>query len=74
MSQFRGRAAWSVGVGAATVILPFLFTGFYFRIWPILGIIYGVQAIRRGQLIGGAVGIGLNLIGGLVSLFESGLI
>jgi len=73
-AQFRGRAAWSVGVGAATVILPLVFTGFYFRIWPILGIIYGIQAIRRGQMIGGAVGIVLNLIGGALSLFVSGLV
>ena len=73
-AQFRGRAAWSVGVGAATVILPLLFTGFYFRIWPILGLIYGVQAIRRGQVIGGTVGIVLNVIGGTLSLVVSGLI
>jgi len=35
---------------------------------PIIGFIAGIQAIRRGQLIGGIVGLVLNAIGGLITL------
>lgn len=73
-SQFSGRAAWSCGIGVLSIVLPFVFQGFYFRVTPIFGIIYGVQAITRGQVIGGSVGIGLCVVGGLVSLFASGLL
>lgn len=73
MSQFSGTAAWSIGIGVASIVAP-LFAGFYFRVFPILGVIYAVRAFRRGQVIGGAVGIVLNILGGISSLIASGLL
>jgi hypothetical protein len=67
MSQFSGSALWSIGVGLVSIVVP-LFANYVFRILPLLGIYYGVRAIRRGQVIGGIVGIALNVIGGLFSL------
>jgi hypothetical protein len=73
-------AAWPIGIGALGIALPFvtaaLFGGnlFYFRILPIFGIIYGIRAITRGFVIGGAVGIVLNVIAGIVSLTAMGVI
>ncbi len=74
MSQFTGMALWSVILGAASVgvpILTALSSGghiVYFYIIPIFGLIRGIQAVTRGQVIGGIVGIVLNVIGGLISL------
>jgi len=71
--QFSGAAAWSVGCGLVSIVVPFVLN-FYFPILPIIGLINGVQALRRGRVIGGIVGLVLNVIGGIVSLFASGLI
>jgi hypothetical protein len=68
MSQFSGRAAWSIGIGLVTIIAPFVIH-FVFYLLAIVGLIYGIQAIRRGLLIGGIVGIALNVIGGLLTIF-----
>jgi hypothetical protein len=75
MSQFTGTAMWSIILGLLSVGVPVV-TGlmsngstFYFYILPIFGFIRGVQAVTRGQVIGGIVGIVLNIIGGLLSLF-----
>ena len=65
--QFGGAAAWSVGFGLVSIVSPFV-TGFYFPIMPIVGGLNAVRAMQRGRLIGGAAGLGLNLLGGLVSL------
>jgi hypothetical protein len=79
MSQFRGRAAWSIVLGVLSVGVPIV-TGltsnstFYFYVLPIFGFIRGVQAVTRGQVIGGIVGIVLNVIGGLISLMVSGVL
>jgi hypothetical protein len=73
MHQFGGAAAWSIGCGLASIIVPFV-SSFYFPILPIVGLINGVRAIQRGRLIGGIVGLVLNALGGIVSLFASGLI
>jgi hypothetical protein len=73
MQQFSGMAAWSIGIGLVSIGVP-LFTNFYFPILPIFGVINGARAIQRGRLIGGIIGIVLNLLGGLVSLIASGLI
>ena len=73
MYQFGGPAAYSVIVGLLGIALPF-FAGYYFRVLPIFGIWSGVRAIMRGRVLGGAVGIGLNVLAGLVSLFSAGLI
>ena len=68
MAQFRGRAAWSCGIGLVTILAPFFFH-FVFYVLALIGLLYGVQAIRRGQLIGGIVGIALNVVGGLLTIF-----
>ncbi len=67
ISQFSGRAAWSCGIGLVTIIAP-LVAHFVFYVLALVGLLYGVQAIRRGQLIGGIVGIALNIVGGLLTI------
>ena len=71
--QFSGPALWSIVVGVLGIGLPF-FTPFYFRFLPIAGIYSGVRAILSGRLIGGAVGIGLNVIAGIFSLVAMGVL
>src|SRR6266550_783633 len=66
ISQFMGAAGWSVLLGIVTIAVPFIFNRIFFFL-PIIGFIAGVQAIRRGQLIGGIVGLVLNAIGGLIT-------
>jgi hypothetical protein len=73
LSQFRGAAAWSVGFGVVSIVVP-LVSSFYFPIMPIIGALNGVRAIQRGRVIGGIVGLVLNGIGGLIALIASGLI
>jgi hypothetical protein len=46
----------------------------FFYVLPIFGLIRGVQAVTRGQVIGGGVGIVLNVIGGIISLLASGIL
>lgn len=67
LSQFTGTALSSCIVGLITIIVPFAF-GYAFYILPIAGILSGLRAIQRGKVIGGATGIGLNLIGGLITI------
>jgi uncharacterized membrane protein len=75
MSQFSGMAMWSIILGVVSVGVPIvtgLMSGggaYYFYVLPIFGFIRGVQAATRGQVIGGIVGIVLNIMGGLLSLF-----
>ena len=71
--QFSGPALWSIVVGILGIGLP-LFTSFYFRFLPIAGIYTGVRALMSGRLIGGAVGIGLNVLAGILSLIAMGVI
>jgi len=73
LSQFGGYAAWSIGFGLVSIIVPFA-TNWYFPIMPIIGAINGIRAIQRGRMVGGLVGIGLNIVGGLVSLVASGIL
>jgi hypothetical protein len=79
-SQFGGRALWSIILGLVSVGVPIatgLTTGgsfTFFYVLPIFGVIRGFQAIGKGQVIGGIVGIALNAIGGLISLWASGLL
>ena len=70
--QLGGPAAWSIGFGVVSVIAPFTF-GYYFPILPIAGAISGVRALQRGRVIGGIIGICVNVLGGLVSLLASPL-
>jgi hypothetical protein len=78
-AQIAG-AGWSIGVGAVSIVVPLVtaaFMGgnvFYFRILPLIGIFYAVRSIMRGFLIGGIIGIVLNIVGGIVSLTAMGLI
>ena len=69
MSQFRGSAMWSCILGLVSVIAPLTF-GTVFFFLPLIGLYYGVRAIRRGQLIGGIVGIVLCSIGGILTLIS----
>jgi hypothetical protein len=73
LSQFGGAAAWSIGLGIVSIVVPLAST-FYFPIMPIIGALNGVRAIQRGRVIGGIVGLVLNGIGGLIALISSGLI
>jgi hypothetical protein len=67
MSQFSGDALWSIGVGLVSIVVPFVLNRIFFFL-PLIGLYYGVRAIRRGRLIGGIVGIVLNVIGGIITL------
>jgi hypothetical protein len=71
--QFSGPALWSMIVGVACLALPF-FTPLYFRFLPFAGIITGIRAILSGRLIGGLIGIGLNVVAGALSLIYMGVI
>jgi hypothetical protein len=73
MHQFGGAALYSIIAGLASIVVPFA-AGFYFPILPIAGVINALRAIQRGRLIGGVVGLVLSLLGGVVSLFASGLL
>jgi hypothetical protein len=67
MSQFSGDAAWSIGLGLVSIIVPFILNRVFFFL-PLIGFFYGIRAIRRGRMIGGIVGIVLNALGGIVTL------
>ena len=67
LSQVTGNAGWSLLLGVATIAVPFLFDRVFFFL-PIVGLVAGVRAIQRGQLIGGIIGIVLNAIGGLITI------
>jgi len=71
--QFGGSAAWSIGFGLASIVLPF-FTPFYFPILPIFGIWRAFIAFRSGRVVGAAIGLVVNLAGAAVSLLASGLL
>ncbi|HYM67225.1 MAG TPA: hypothetical protein VEW68_08045, partial [Patescibacteria group bacterium] len=71
--QLGGPAAWSIGFGVASIGAP-LFANFYFYVLPLFGLLNGVRAIQRGRVIGGIVGIVLNILGGIASLLASGLL
>jgi len=73
MYQLGGPAAWSIGFGLVSIVVPFV-SNYYFPILPIAGIISAIRAMQRGRFIGGVIGIVVNVIGGIVSLIWSGLI
>jgi hypothetical protein len=73
MYQLGGPAAWSIGIGVVSIVVPFFFN-FYFPLLPIAGFISAIRAFQRGRLIGGVVGIVVNVLGGIVSLISAGLI
>lgn len=67
LSQFSGAALTSCAIGVITVIVPFAL-GYVFYVLPIAGVLSGLRAIQRGKVIGGAAGIALNVLGGLITL------
>jgi hypothetical protein len=69
MSQFRGSALWSIGLGLVSIVVPFVL-GYVFFFLPFVGIYYGIRAVRRGQVIGGIVGIVLCCIGGFITILS----
>ena len=71
--QFGGPALPSIIAGVVAVALPFV-AGRYFVLLPIFGALSGFRAMQRGRFLGGIVGIGVNILGGLISLWASGLI
>jgi hypothetical protein len=73
MYQLGGPAAWSIVFGLVSIVVPFAMN-YYFPILPIAGAISAVRAIQRGRVIGGIIGIAVNVVGGLVTLLASGLI
>jgi hypothetical protein len=71
----------SIIVGVIGVVVPIawaLFSSggsvFYFYLLPVFGVVYGVRALSRGFVIGGVIGIVLNVIAGFISLTASGII
>jgi len=72
------RSSIIVGViGIFVPIVTLMVTGrtvVYFYILPIFGLIYGIRAMTRGAVIGGGIGVVLNLLAGVVSLVSSGLL
>src|SRR5262245_707025 len=71
--QLGGPAAWSIGFGLVSIIVPFAFN-YYFPLLPIAGLISAIRAMQRGRIAGGVIGIAVNIVGGLVSLLASGVI
>jgi hypothetical protein len=67
MSQFTGDALWSIGLGLVSIVVPFVFNRIFFFL-PLIGLYYGIRAITRGRMIGGIVGIVVNVIGGLITI------
>jgi hypothetical protein len=67
MSQFSGDALWSIGLGLVSIVVPFVFNRIFFFL-PLIGLYYGIRAITRGRMIGGIVGIVVNVIGGLITI------
>ena len=67
MSQFSGDALWSIGLGLVSIVVPFVLNRVFFFL-PLIGLFYAIRAIRRGRMIGGIVGIVLNVIGGLITI------
>ncbi|HLZ93742.1 MAG TPA: hypothetical protein VKT20_00210 [Candidatus Dormibacteraeota bacterium] len=71
----------SIIVGVIGVVVPVVWAiasggsqTFYFYVLPIFGAIYGIRAMMRGFVIGGAIGLGLNVLAGIVSLTAAGII
>jgi hypothetical protein len=71
--QLGGAALWAMGFGLAAILAP-LFTTFYFPILPLAGLLNAYRALRSGRTAGGVLGIALNILGGVMSLFASGLL
>ena len=73
LNQFSGFALSSIIAGLVSTGVP-LFLNRYYIILPVLGVISGLRAIQRGKLIGGLVGIGLNVVGGIFTVVGLGVL
>jgi hypothetical protein len=71
LAQFTGNAGWGILVGLATIIVPLVFQRVFFFL-PIIGLIIGVYAIVRKQVIGGILAVVLNVIGGVLTIIGLG--
>jgi hypothetical protein len=67
LDQVGGIAAWGLLIGLAAVLVPLVLHRPLY-VLPIAGLLAGVQAIRRGQLVGGIIALVLNVLGGLFTL------
>ena len=67
ISQFTGNAGWGILVGLITIIVPLAFQRVYFFL-PIIGLIVAIYAIVKKQVIGGVVGLILNVVGGILTI------
>lgn len=67
ISQFTGNAGWGILVGLVTIIVPLAFQRVYFFL-PIIGLIVAIYAIVKKQVIGGVVGLILNVVGGILTI------
>ena len=67
VAQFTGNAGWGILVGIATILVPLLFQRVFFFL-PIIGLIIGIYAVVRKQVIGGVIAVVLNVIGGILTI------
>lgn len=67
LSQFTGSAAWAIGLGLLTIIVPFTL-GRVFYVTPVVAFLAGIRAVRAGKVIGGIVGMALSALGGLITV------
>lgn len=67
LSQFTGSAAWAIGLGLLTIIVPFTL-GRVFYVTPIVAFLAGIRAVWAGKVIGGVVGMVLSAIGGAITV------
>lgn len=54
-------------MGLITIIVPLVFNRVYFFL-PIIGLLLGIYAIFRRQLVGGIVAVILNVVGGILTI------
>ena len=68
LPQFTGNAGWGILLGIICIVVPLVFNRVFFFL-PIIGLIAAIYAIVRSkQLIGGIIGIVLNVIGGIITI------
>jgi hypothetical protein len=70
----------SIIVGVIGIFVPIIWaivstnSTVYFYVLPIFGLIYGFRAASRGFMIGGIIGIVLNVIAGVINLIAAGVV
>lgn len=73
IAQFTGNAAYGILIGLASVVIPLVLNRVYFFL-PLAGLIVAIYALVKRQVIGGVIGVILNVIGGIFVIlsFTSG--